>query len=571
MDQAQTNLRWAGVLLDGLVRSGVKHLVVSPGARNTPLLIAGHQHHSLKLHVVVDERSAAFFALGLSLSTCRPVALNATSGTAVANWFPAVMEASQSGVPLILLSADRPWELQQCGANQTVDQYKLFGDYCRAFFALPAAESGQHLALYLARVARQAVAKATGTDAGPVQINLPFREPLVGSMPASTEERGVESRMPVQPRQQAHSDLLELVRSALSQGPGVIIAGQDCGNMSDRKMIGYLADRLAVPILADPLSGMRWDESKHGNVLAHYDLFLHWDSFVQIHPGWILRFGGMPVSTRLQDFLQSLVTARQFVVTNTSRWLDPQGRVEEVIQGDIGDFCRRLLEGVHEAHSRGWLETFQQADRSIEECFYQTPDRVPLEGQVIRNVLSTLPQGSLLFCGNSLAVRFMDAYGGLRDGLIRIHGNRGVSGIDGNISTVMGLAAGVEGSSKVVGIMGDLAFVHDLNSLATVESDDAVIIVFNNDGGGIFEYLPQQKLEGFKRLWKTPLGLDLQHLGKLFNIHFERVVNLQAFSDSLEQALQRPGRTVIEVMINGTWSRERHRANLRIIPMEGGD
>ena len=562
MDQALENLNWSAALLDGLVETGVQQLVVSPGSRNTPLMLAGEQHPALEVGIQVDERSAAFFALGVAKATGRPVAIVATSGSALANWFPAVMEASHAGIPLILISADRPWELQQCGANQTVDQHQLFGTFCRAFFALPPVEAGVPQRRRLRQLARQAVDKACGLDPGPVQINLPFREPLVTTQLA-TFEQDQAAAPPVQTVLRVSSPVIDRVQELLSGRPGIIVAGPDCGGPGAAAAVNDLAEALAVPVLADPLSGLRWTRKSGSRVSTHYDLYLQWPEFLARAPGWVLRIGAMPVSRRLQEYLEHHRQAIHLVIEERGRWQDPLGLATEMIHADSTDLCSRLAKRDLRAADADWGDLFGQADQAVEDRLEHDPGEIPLEGQLIRRLLQALPDQSLLFCGNSLSIRYLDAYSMALDKSLEVTGNRGVSGIDGNISTLMGLAAGARHQRKVVGITGDLAFFHDLNGLTLADRGDAVLILFNNDGGGIFEHLPQAGLPGFSKLWKTPLGLDYQQAARLFNVDYERVDTLESFAGSFERALESDNLSIIEIMVDSRHSRDAHRFQLK--------
>ena len=252
----------------------------------------------------------------------------------------------------------------------------------------------------------------------------------------------------------------------------------------------------------------------------------------------------------------------QLVVENRGHWQDPLGQAAEMIHGDTTHFCRQLIELNPQPAPNDWSDLFIQADRALEAKLEQGPGNMPPEGAVIRSLLACLPEGSLLFCGNSLGIRYLDAYSKGMDKYVRVEGNRGVSGIDGNVSTLMGLAAGSGKESKVVGLIGDLAFFHDLNGLAVSDQVDAVVVLFNNNGGGIFEHLPQAGLPAFERLWKTPTGLDFERAADLFRVNFERVHEADAFADSLQKSLNNRGVSVIEVMIDSTASKQSHLALL---------
>jgi 2-succinyl-5-enolpyruvyl-6-hydroxy-3-cyclohexene-1-carboxylate synthase len=315
-DTGTVNLRWCAALLAGLVEAGVEEIVISPGSRNTPLTLAADLNPDLRCWVQIDERSAAFFALGMAKASRKPVALQCTSGTAAANWFPAVVEASQTGIPLILLTADRPWELQQCGANQTIDQIKLFGSHVQAFHQLSEADGADKALRRVRQLAVQVVQESLWLKPGSVHVNVPLREPLLPeetppSLPLSGEERrgaahscpspdkgrlgGVSFPPPAQ---------LAQIYDAISGKPGLIVCGE--GDYADAfpSALMALAQTLAAPVFADPLANLRFGEHVSEHLLSRYDAFLRDVTFTGSHTSqWVLRFGTMPVSRALQQYL----------------------------------------------------------------------------------------------------------------------------------------------------------------------------------------------------------------------------------------------------------------------------
>ncbi|MEO5338123.1 MAG: 2-succinyl-5-enolpyruvyl-6-hydroxy-3-cyclohexene-1-carboxylic-acid synthase [Magnetospirillum sp. WYHS-4] len=536
---ADLNFRWAATLTAALADLGVRHAVISPGSRSTPLVLASRATEGLKTWVQVDERCAAFFALGLAKGTGAPVALVATSGSAPAHWYPAVIEASQAGVPLLLLSADRPPEMQDCGANQTLDQTRLFGAHVRAFLGLPVPD-GEALAA-LPNLAARAVDRALWPLPGPVHINLPFREPLVpDGMPALASV--AVPRLSLPPAMPA--EVPEL------RGRGVIVcAGNPAPPAAD---VAELARTLRVPVLADPLSGLRFGSHDLEPVMVRYDAWARGERFVAgSRPDWVLSFGGAPVSKPLLRFLAGCGAAEFIVVDDRGSWSDPVRRATHMLRAGAGAVCRALAD-TPPAPS-GWLERFQEADAVATRL----ADAFPIaERDMVQAATST---AGLLFCGNSLPVREVDAFSGKGPAGPVLTANRGASGIDGSVSTLLGLAAA---HGPAVGLIGDLALYHDMNGLLMARDGglDAVVAVPNNGGGAIFEYLPQARLPGFADHWLTPTGIDLGKVAGLYGLPYRSAATGAEFATALDEAIDRGGVHLLEVAIDRERSVASHKA-----------
>jgi len=538
-DVGLNNLQAASALLEGLVAAGLEQVVISPGSRSTPLTLAATGQPRLGWQVVLDERCAAFMALGMAKIARRPVALIATSGSAPGNWWPAVMEASESGVPLILLSADRPWELQQCGANQTTDQLKLFGDRVRSFHQLAEAEEGGRSRLRA--LGRQLMLESQWPQPGPVHLNFPFREPLVPvEMPAASGE--VEIRPTVLPQVEPPRDLLEQLITRFPEGPGLLI----CGDGYDERLpIIELAEKLGVPLLADPLSDLRFPGVESPNIIATYSRFLESAETRQtLKPDWILQFGAMPVSGPLREALKQWCVASHWLVDPRGSWIDPLDLGVEVLPVQTAPLCNALLASPLTREEPQWLYRWRHRERSDARS-------VPVEGALLSTLLDNLPDESLLFCGNSLPIRWLDAWSGSGRKRIAIRGNRGLSGIDGNLSTFLGMAREWGGSGRRVALLGDLTFQHDLGGLANAGGCDVLVIVLNNGGGGIFDGLPQRMLPHYEACWRTPQNIDLSHLAGLFGVGFQRVKEVDGFQKALDRAQEGAGVQVVEVMLSG--------------------
>ncbi len=555
MDTADLNYAWAWALCEGLVASGVQRVVVSPGSRSTPLALAASRHPELTTRVILDERAAAFFALGAAKADRSPTALVATSGTAVSEWLPAVAEADLSRVPLILLSADRPPELRQCGANQTIDQSDLFGTKVRACIELPVPDAA--LFPVACRYATQAVAAARWPLPGAAHLNVPLREPLTPS--ASVVLPDLVRPMVSRPCLVADPTHLACIAAAIDGRPGLIICGPACGDPLPSEAIVRLGAALRVPILADPLSNLRSGAHGKGNIIAHYDACLRQPAFRRAAaPAWVLRFGAPPVSKELAVFLSGLGSSRQILVDPGGRWPDPLHLTTDLVQADPEDVATALNDAVTGAPDDGYLAAWQTREAIVREILVDT---APEEAQIIETLREQLPAGSRLFCGNSLPIRQLDWFLARRDAPLRILCNRGASGIDGNVATLLGM--GSTGEGVLVGLLGDLTLIHDIGALAEAGDCPGVVIVLENGGGAIFDHLPQHRLDEHMELFRTPRPVDLEAAAKAFGLGYCNASPAQfamQFQGALVQAANSRRLQILRVVLDGDASLERHRA-----------
>lgn len=595
LDQGCVNLRWAMALIAGLEHGGMRHLVLSPGSRSTPLVLAAQRHAAITTTAILDERSAAFFALGLARASDRPVGVVCTSGSALSHWFPAVIEASQAGLPLVLISADRPPELRGWGANQTIEQTGMFGRFVREFHdpGPPVDEHGARKAVRALGIRAACVSQAS--NPGPVHINLPFREPLVpgeGCHPYDTRGEPCSSRIPATPMvshdsSKVHSGyhlgkdiLVDLVE--LCQGRGLICCGPMRLTDASAAAVWRCAEALAVPVLTDPLSDLRFRPASACRI-TRYDSFLrHLDVADALRPDWVLRLGAAPVSKTLQDWLAGVPS---ILVDLGGRWADPTHDVCMHVDLHPTLFCDLLADSAlqerstasaHQDFIRRWAIAEDSVDRLSASFLAQSPW---FEGHLLEDLLSRLPSGDGLFCANSLPIRQFDQWSGQSERRLQLFGQRGASGIDGNCSTLAGLNKGRDSaSSGVTGLLGDLAFIHDLGGLQLLEAIERPCIVLNNGGGRIFDYLPQSKLDDFQRLWRTPQRVSTGSLARAFGVRHRQVDDRQGFQEALDDALSvgRQGNPagLIEVRVDALLSLQTHRAfwkwigNQRIIDLE---
>ncbi|WP_300451438.1 2-succinyl-5-enolpyruvyl-6-hydroxy-3-cyclohexene-1-carboxylic-acid synthase [Accumulibacter sp.] len=569
-DVGWLNWRWSQALVDGLAAAGLRDLVLSPGSRSSPLALAFLRQREIRCHVIVDERSAGFVALGIASAGGRPAGLLCTSGSAVANWFPAVIEADLAAVPLLLLSADRPAELVGWGANQTIDQQGLFGSHVRAAHS-PGVPMADFVPRYAYRLAARMIAESRWPLPGPVHLNLAFREPLlpVGDWP---EPGAVFPRPAIVPlaRPRLLPDARAIAHSAaaISGRPGVIVCGgADCPpGFADA--VTALAAQLDCPLFAEPLSNLRFGSHDRSRLSVCYDAFLRqpfWSTSAR--PEWVLRFGAFPVTRTLQEWVAGAAPARQIVVTPDSRWSDPPHAAGTLIAADPTAACQALLACDLQPAPVGWRAVFVRAEARAAALIRRCRAQENFEGALIPALLHALPPGYRLFCGNSLAIRALDAFSGSSAKPLHLFGNRGASGIDGNLSTALGIAT----HGPCAALVGDLSTQHDLTALAAAAGREIVFIVVNNGGGGIFGYLPVAGLPEFERGWLTPQAVDLVAAARSFGVSAERCSSLAAFSAALERALQRGSASLLEVIVDRRVSQEQHGDFWRAIVAATGD
>ena len=529
---------FCATLCDEWASLGVTDVVLSPGSRSTPLAIAVLRNERLNVHMVLDERSAGFVALGLGKSSGVPAALMCTSGTAATEYHSAVVEAHQSAIPMLVVTADRPPELQGVGAPQTIDQRDLFGSAVR-WYCEPGPPEPQ-MGLGWRHMARDAFARTVTGVPGPVHLNLGFREPLVGvvtNMPGPLSE---PFRMPMEHPGMTIEQFARLAEM-VSHRRGVIVAGDRAAKgPADRDAILALAVTLGWPVLADHLSGCRIE---HPNVMWAYDPVLR--SASMDDPEVVFRWGGLSSSKVLNAFLAGL-SAFQVGIDRYGLIPDPDQVIAERVNGSPTAFCRALAPMVHAAPS-GWLDRWSTVDhaarRTISERLHDDSSPGLIEPQVVDAVLEAAVPGAAVVVSSSMPVRDLEWFGRGRSD-VSVYANRGANGIDGVTSTAIGVA--MNGQPTTV-IVGDLAFLHDVSALVWLRDRDldVQIVVIDNDGGGIFSFLPQATAldsGDFERLYGTPHGYDLDAIASSFGLSASQV----ATADELRRELvDRTHRVVI--------------------------
>jgi 2-succinyl-5-enolpyruvyl-6-hydroxy-3-cyclohexene-1-carboxylate synthase len=571
------------VLVDELARCGVTDAVLAPGSRSAAVAMAVHDDPRVRLHVEIDERSAGFLAVGLARATGRPAAVIVTSGSAVANLHPAVVEADTGEVPLLLLTADRPPELRSTGANQAIDQLALFGRAVRWFVDVGVAEDRPGAPAYWRSTFARAWAAAVGAGgaAGPVHVNLPFREPTVPvtddgrvraagpfSHPLDGRPGGRPwvrvDRFPAVPDPAAVAAIAGRIAATER---GVVVVGQ---TVAPAGPIHDLARAAGWPVVAEPASNARSGDL----AVAHaHDLLAH-EGFRRAHrPELVLRIGRTGLSRHLAGLLGPDVP--QLLIEPDASWHDPDRAVAELLVGDPAAVCTALAAHLGGPAGSDWLDGWLAADRRARQVLdeHLDADDAVSEPRVARDLGAGLPAGSALVVASSMPVRDLDRFLAPRDG-IRVIANRGASGIDGFVSTALGVALGrgrpaAPGGSlgpvggPTVALAGDLSLLHDANGFLLspdVERLDVTFVVVDNDGGGIFHFLPQAAFPApFERVFGTPHGRDLAALARFHGLGYEAVERAAALVPAVLAAAEQGGIHLVHVRTDRRTNVELHR------------
>lgn len=558
-EPADVQATFAATLVDEWVRDGLTDAVVCPGSRSTPLALALADHTGVRVHVHHDERSGAFLALGVGLATGRPALVLTTSGTAAAELHPAVVEADLAAVPLLVCTADRPPELRDVGAPQAIDQVHLFGRSAR-WYGDPGVPDRAGAGRWRAFAAR-AYAATVGPRPGPVHLNLPFREPLVGTagpLPSSREDGPwtavVEAAGP-----SAVAPLLAGVLAGLVGRRGVIVAG--AADMRGHT-VHAAARALGWPVLAEPRSPA-WLPDQ--TLVPHLDALLRSRRAAEeLRPEVIVRLGAPGASRVVNEWLAGAGATE--VVAGTQGWSDPSATAAVVVDGDVAT----VLAGLRSAATStagstpdGWLDRWRAASAAASAAVGATLADldVPNEPGTARAVVESLPEGSSLVVSSSMPIRDVERYAQPRTG-VRVLANRGANGIDGVVSTAVGVAVGSAAPTAL--LIGDVALLHDSNGLlgAATRDIDLVCVVVDNDGGGIFSFLPQARTLAearFETLFGTPHGLDLVALASAYAVDARRVEPGQDVAEAVADAVAKGGVRVLVVTTDRAANVEAHR------------
>jgi 2-succinyl-5-enolpyruvyl-6-hydroxy-3-cyclohexene-1-carboxylate synthase len=571
VDLTNRNTALASAMVSELARCGVRHATVSPGSRSTPLAVALWREPAIDVSVIVDERSASFFALGAAQATGRPVAVLCTSGTAAANLHPAVCEADESSVPLIVLTADRPPELRDIGAGQTIDQLKLYGSAVRWFCEVGTHEADDEGLLHFRSVACRAYWTAAGDPRpGPVHLNVPWRDPL-GPEPhpedvtaesalalGGREGRPLTTVPPAPPL--PAEELVEALSERLRAAPrGLLVAGRMRPSAAT-EAIATLADRMGFPILAEPTSQLRLGRHDRSLVVGAYEPIARARP-PELEPELVLRFGELPTCKPLRQWLAATPDAAQLVIDPLAGWNEPSRIAGAIVRAHPEPLCRGLVERFGERRrDRGWADSWVAAARAAERAIAAGLDRAagPTEPGLQRALGGAYADGDLVYTASSMPIRDQEAFlpSGEADAVFLA--NRGANGIDGLVSSGIG-AAHASGRRTVI-VTGELGLLHDLGGLAALRDVDTPvrIVAINNGGGAIFDFLPQAEqldAEEFEALLGTPRAIDCRRVAELFGLEHRRV---SALSDV--PAALAAGTGLIEVRVDRRENLAVHRA-----------
>ncbi len=557
MNENNALTTYVASFIDELVRVGVTTAVISPGSRSTPMAILMAEHPKMDVYVNIDERSAAFFALGIAKEKKTPVAILCTSGTAAANYYPAIVEASISRVPLLVLTADRPHELRDVGAPQAIDQIHIYGKYAKWFVEMALPEDTNEMIKYARTMAARATGKSLTAPAGPVHLNFPFREPLIPNIDADNlwnrgafnNPKHVNVLIGRPAIDESHSSYLFEFFSSYEKG--VIICGEQVSEEFS-EYITKVASLFGFPILADPLSQLRSGSHSKEYIIDCYDTFLRNQEFTKTYqPDIIIRFGAMPISKALLQYVKANEGCKQIVIDSDGGWREPTLSASEMVYCDEVEFCKGMLAlGQNKDIAKtNWTNDWILINEITKsELMSIQNEEILAEGKVIVELKRLLSTNSTLFIGNSMPIRDVDSFFTNTEKALKIMANRGANGIDGTISTALGVSA--SSSNRLVLVIGDLTFFHDLNGLLAAKqySIPITIVLINNNGGGIFSFLPQAKEEKhFETLFGTPLDLDFEHVVKMYGGNFTRINTWESFARALLLADEKQGISVIEV------------------------
>jgi len=557
--------KYIGALVDELSAVGVEDVVISPGSRSTPISMLVNEHPSLNGRIAVDERGAGFFALGIAKSTKKPTALICTSGTAAANYFPAIAEAKESRIPLIVITADRPHELRDVGAPQAMNQLGMYGNFVKQFIELALPEANEGMYQYV-RTAINRLYKSTMTaPKGPVHINVPVREPLVPNFEIEDLfQAGKRSEVMYTHTIQTNATLAlqmseQIMDKISGKEKGLLVCGPYTDETALPKIV-QLGEKLGFPIICDPLSNARSMKQISNHLIDAYDTFLRFDNMKEeLEADIIIRFGAMPVSKAFTQYIKRTDNVEQYVIDEGELWRDPTLQANTMISCSDIAFCDALLELPIDRNviSNEWLEKWTSINQKTKVGLMEAKKSDELfEGKIVQLLEKYMPESSMIFVGNSMPIRDVDTFFTVNDKNIEIAGNRGVNGIDGTIATALGMATT---GKDVYLLVGDLTFYHDMNSLvlSKLHNLPITVILINNNGGGIFSFLPQSKEEKhFETLFGTPLGIEFEHATRLFGGEHYKIENWDQFINLMGQ--KQTGLRVLELETNRQENYEMH-------------
>ena len=560
MKSPNINCLWASLIVEELIRNGVDYFCLSPGSRSSPLAVAVATNPLAKSFVHFDERGMAFHALGCVSATGKAGCVITTSGTAAANLLPAIVEASKKKLPLIILTGDRPPELRATGANQTIDQVKIFGEYVRWFFDLPCPTTDIPPCFVLTTI-DQAVFRANGELKGPVHLNCMYREPLAPvksnkglASYISPIKRWLNGRSPYTSYIASEKKLsVNTVNAIVQQICGIkrgIIAVGKLGSQKEQRSVLALAEKLNWPVFADVTSGLRLGCS-HKNVISYFDQILLSPRFKKsLKVDGVLHLGGRITSQRWYELVERVKPSSYIMVLAHPLRNDPLHGVTLRVQARAEDFCAALLKKQLRRNPGTLVASLSKLNQKIDAVveIYFAGQSTLNEAAVARLVTQYIPADSGLFLASSLPIREVDMYGDPKGNPVTVSANRGASGIDGTVASACGFSAGLQ--KRLTLLIGDLALQHNLNSLAMLKNapQPLIIVALNNDGGGIFNFLPiAQFKNGFEKFFGTPHGLTFEAAAEMFDLNYTSPATHEEFTRAYKIALESRTSTLIEI------------------------
>jgi len=540
--------------VESIKQAGVQDIVMCPGSRSTPLAYAFAKSEGFQFYRQIDERSAGYFALGIAKAKKTPVVLLCTSGTAAANFFPAIVEAYYARVPLLVVTADRPHELREVGAPQAIDQLHLYGKHVKWTVDFPLPERDDANLAFVERHIQRAVSTSKAFPMGPVHINVPFREPLLLDMEQALPS--INMQIPEIGNLAPSEEFLVWYKDLLkNEEKGIFIIGD-----SLRTTDGFweFARMVQWPILVDPLSNLRTSVPADCMDLCidQYDAILKNEAFQKVAaPNVVIRFGAQPVSKPLMLFLKQCKPAVFMVVDESPLFRDSLHLATHHVQVEAKSLWIRIVEKSSSTYTDSWSQANRLATNHVNSYIQRETD----EGALAGVLFETLPDNSYLFASSSMPIRDLDTFFNKTTKDIQLYANRGTNGIDGVVSSALGAQAALNRSGYL--LIGDLAFLHDLNGLivSRFHRSDMTIIVMNNDGGGIFSYLPQStETNYFEHLFGTPTGLEFSNIAAMYNAQYNAVHTKEDFKKALAEEKSKDIR-IIEVFTNRQVNTETHR------------
>lgn len=560
------NIVWCELFIQRLVELGVKYACISPGSRSTPLTLAITSNNSVEAFSIVDERSSAFFALGLAKQTKTPVVILTTSGTAVAEIYPAIIEAHYQRVPLIVCTADRPPILRGKGANQTINQHNIYRNHIRLFKDIGLPDLNK--LPYIKAIAEEAIEIALYKNKGPVHLNFPFEKPFeprsyTDKIDISKLEKFLKSSSISKKYVRYPSSLpVSLINKLLKKPKGLILVGYNNYDEEFENYVIQFSEKFGYPIYADGASPIRFGKHPKDNIIDNLSAIVRSKNFLtKLDPEIIIHFGGAPTANVLLEFYKNS-KAEKILVNEYGDWNDPSLTAKQIIKMNPTAYCANLISKTKNKapHNCRWLDDYKNLNsisRSLKE-FQIEKEKFPFEGRIVNEVLRSLPNKCNLVISNSLPIRDFDFFASCSNKEINIFTNRGASGIDGINSTAIGIARASKLPTYL--LIGDLAFYHDMNGLINSIKYNVplAIILINNNGGGIFESLPiAEYKEVLQNHFITPLHLDFKKFVNAFGGNYIRVRNWNQFSKELILSSTSTSFTVLEIKTDAKQSKLR--------------